>query len=126
MHSVIFDLKKYKIELIIPEIIIKFLENNHLKKDLLLNQSKWAMEVEDGIFCSHNKHPTEKGYVSDCEKPLSNSKFIKILIYGISISTKKLCIKEPEDFIKDKKPLLTSISHYVFQNIDEVDAAYYD
>ena len=124
----VFDFSKYKIELVIPDDILNFLKTEGLDESIFSNKNTWGMYVEDDVFFSHEKHPTEQGYepFTTEDAPLSISKDIKIVIYEVSFSTKKKYAVEPEKSMKDKKPLATTTISYAFPKLNDVSIAYYD
>jgi hypothetical protein len=95
-----YKFKKFEIELIIPKEIELFIQAAKLRKADILSRPFWKMEVEDNIFYSHTKHPTEKDYESFGEKPLSKSKKIKVLLHGLYYSSDKIFVLKPSDFVK--------------------------
>jgi len=98
---------KYTVELIIPREIELFIKAAHIDTKEIFNNNFWGVQADDEVFFSHTKHPTEEGYESHMDEPLSKSKKLKVLVHGFYLHSKQLFELEPQNFIKEK-PLITS------------------
>ncbi len=108
MREIVYDYEKFRLRIKIPEEIELFMKAAHINEDEVLNKNFWQMMVEDEIFFSHEKHPSEEGYVSfGPSEPLSKSKEIIVLIHGFYLTSRKIFELEPKDFEK-KEPIITS------------------
>lgn len=104
MKEVKYDYEKFSLIVQIPKEIELFIEAAHIPAKEIIDKYFWQMQVEDDVFLSHEKHPTEDGYSfqgSDNE-PASKSKEIVALITGFYLSSKKILEFEPEYFKKEK------------------------
>jgi hypothetical protein len=108
MRKINYDYKKFHLKLEIPEEMELFMKAAHINENEVLNKDFWQMQAEDIVFLSHEKHPTEEGYISHGpDEYLSKSKHITVLLYGFYLTSKKILEFDPKEFNKSE-PLTTS------------------
>jgi hypothetical protein len=111
MKEVNYDYGKWSLVIRVPEEIELFMKAAHIDEKEVFDRGMWGDLVEDTIFFSHEKHPTEPGYapfgVGPCFEPLSKSTKITALIYGFYLSSSKIFILNLNELEK-AKPLVTS------------------
>ena len=109
MKEIKYSYDKFNLTVQIPEEMELFIKAAHIPTNEIVDKYFWQMQVEDDVFLSHEKHPTEEGYSAHIsgEEPASKSKEIVVLITGFYLSSQKILEFEPEYF-KKEKPIVTS------------------